>query len=79
MRKSQRQRRRQRTRPKETFLSSIVGEFIDPIDALLTIFYSILFALLFTLSYSVLIYRGVAASCRSSSSICQPGAADYSE
>lgn len=62
MRKSQRQRRRQRTRPKETFLSNVVGEFIDPIDALLTIFYSILFALLFTLSYSVLIYRGVISS-----------------
>ena len=43
-------------------MSSIVGEFIDPIDALLTIFYSILFALLFTLSYSVLIYRGVISS-----------------
>ncbi len=62
MRKSQRQRRRQHTRPKETFLSSVVGEFLDPIDALLTIFYSILFALLFTLSYSVLIHRGVISS-----------------
>jgi hypothetical protein len=62
MRKSQRQRRRQRTRPKETFLSSVVSDFLDPIDALLTVFYSILFALLFTLSYSVLIHHGVIPS-----------------
>jgi len=62
IRKSQRQRRRQSSRPRETFLSNVVGEFIDPIDALLTVFYSIFFALLFTLSYSVLIYRGVISS-----------------
>ncbi len=62
IRKSQRQHRRQSSPPKETFLSNVVGEFLDPIDALLTIFYSILFALLFTLSYSVLIYRGVISS-----------------
>jgi len=43
-------------------LSNVVGEFLDPIDALFTIFYSILFALLFTLSYGILIYRGVISS-----------------
>jgi len=62
IRKSQRQHRRQSAPPKETFLSKVVGEFLDPIDALLTIFYSILFALLFTLSYGVLLYRGVLSS-----------------
>lgn len=44
--------------PKEGILSDVLGEFLDPIDALFTIFSSILFALLFTLSYSVLIYYG---------------------
>ena len=43
-------------------MSNVVGEFLDPIDALFTIFYSILFALLFTLSYGILIYRGVISS-----------------
>jgi hypothetical protein len=45
--------------PRESILSNILGEFLDPIDALFTIFYSILFALLFTLSYSILIYYGL--------------------
>jgi hypothetical protein len=57
-----RQRRRPSTRPEEGVLSNVVGGFLDPIDALFTIFYSILFALLFTLSYGVLIYRGVISS-----------------
>jgi len=39
-----------------------VGEYLDPIDALFTIFYSVLFALLFTLSYGILIYRGAISS-----------------
>jgi hypothetical protein len=43
-------------------LTNILGEFLDPIDALFVIFYSILFALLFTLSYAVLIYHGVISS-----------------
>jgi len=58
-RERHRQRRKPTTPPKESVLSSVVGEFLDPIDALFTIFYSILFALLFTLSYGILIYRGV--------------------
>lgn len=62
IRKIQRQHRSRSAAPRETFLSNVVGEFLDPIDALLTIFYSILFALLFTLSYGVLIYRGVISS-----------------
>jgi hypothetical protein len=40
-------------------LSNVLGEFLDPLDALFTIFYAILFALLFTLSYIILINRGV--------------------
>jgi hypothetical protein len=43
-------------------LSNILGEFLDPIDALFVIFYSILFALLFTLSYGILIYHDVIPS-----------------
>lgn len=58
----QRHRRRRSTPPKETFLSNVLGEFLDPIDALFIIFFSILFALLFTLSYGVLIYHGVISS-----------------
>lgn len=58
----QRHRRRRSTPPKETFLSNVLGAFLDPIDALFIIFFSILFALLFTLSYSVLIYHGVISS-----------------
>lgn len=57
-----RQRRRLATRPEEGILSNVLGAFLDPIDALFTIFYSILFALLFTLSYGILIYRGVISS-----------------
>lgn len=57
-----RQRRRSAIRREEGILSSVFGEFLDPIDALFTIFYSILFALLFTLSYGILIYRGVISS-----------------
>ena len=62
IRESKRQRRRQSRPPKEGILSNFVGEFLDPIDALFTIFYGILFALVFTLSYGVLIYRGVISS-----------------
>jgi len=61
-RERQRRRRRPVTPPKETILSNVLGEYLDPIDALFTIFYSVLFALLFTLSYSVLIYHGVISS-----------------
>jgi VIT1/CCC1 family predicted Fe2+/Mn2+ transporter len=43
-------------------LSNLLGEFLDPIDALFVIFYSILFALLFTLSYGILIYHGIISS-----------------
>lgn len=61
-REKQRHRRRPVTLPKETILSSVLGEFLDPIDALFVIFYSILFALLFTLSYGILLYHGVISS-----------------
>ncbi len=61
-RERHRQRRRPGAPPKETILSTVLGEFLDPIDALLTIFFSILFALLFTLSYGVLIRHGVISS-----------------
>ncbi|NGP54693.1 hypothetical protein [Thioalkalivibrio sp. XN8] len=61
-RERRRQRRRPVTPPKETILSNVLGEFLEPIDALFTIFYSVLFALIFTLSYSVLIYHGVISS-----------------
>ena len=54
-----RQRRRPNAPPKESILSNVIGEFLDPIDAIFIIFFSILFALLFTLSYGILIYRGV--------------------
>jgi hypothetical protein len=57
-----RQRRRPSTPPKESILSNVLGEFLDPIDALSTIFFSILFALLFTLSYAILIYHGAIGS-----------------
>jgi hypothetical protein len=57
-----RQRRRTPTPPKETILSNVLGEFLDPIDALFVIFYSILFTLLFTLSYAILIYHGIIPS-----------------
>ncbi len=40
-------------------MSNVLGAFLDPIDALVAIFFSILFALLFTLSYSIFIYRGL--------------------
>lgn len=61
-RESRRMRRRLKTPPRETWLTRVLGEFLDPIDALFAIFYSILFAMLFTLSYGVLIYRGVIPS-----------------
>ena len=57
--KRHRQWRRTGAPPKETILITILGEFLDPIDALLTVFFSILFALLFTLSYGILIRHGV--------------------
>ncbi len=41
--------------PREGVMSGLLGRFLDPIDALFTVFFSILFVLLFTLSYSVLI------------------------
>jgi hypothetical protein len=47
--------RRASTPPRESILTTVLGEFLDPIDALFTIFFSILFALLFTLSYGILI------------------------
>jgi len=43
-------------------LSNVVGEFLDPIDALFAIFFAILFALLFTLAYGLLIYNGIIPS-----------------
>ncbi|NJN80945.1 MAG: hypothetical protein HC802_00740 [Caldilineaceae bacterium] len=43
-------------------MSNVLGEFLAPIDAIFTVFYSVLFALLFTLSYSVLIDQGVISS-----------------
>jgi VIT1/CCC1 family predicted Fe2+/Mn2+ transporter len=52
-------RRQPLSPPKEGFLSSVLGEFLDPIDAVFAIFFSILFALLFTLSYGILMYRGI--------------------
>ena len=57
-RERHRLRRRPRTPPRESFLSNVLGEFLDPIDSLFSILYSVLFALVFTLSYEVLIYRG---------------------
>lgn len=57
-----RQRRRPGPPPAETIFSSVLGAYLGPIDALLTIFYSILFALLFTLSSGVLIFRGLVSS-----------------
>ncbi len=57
-RERHRLRRRPRTPPRESFLSNVLGEFLDPIDSLFAILYSVLFALVFTLSYELLIYRG---------------------
>ena len=62
LRERHRQRRRPSTPPRESFLSNVLGEYLDPIDALFTIFFSILFALLFTLSYAILIKHGVISS-----------------
>ncbi len=53
------QRRRRGTPPKESLLVKLLGNFLDPIDVLSATFFSILFALLFTLSYGILIYSGV--------------------
>lgn len=58
-RRPSQRRRRAPSPPRESFLSNVLGEFLDPLDAIFTIFFSILFALLFTLSYDVLIYRGI--------------------
>ena len=44
----------------------LLGNFLDPIDILSAAFFSILFALLFTLSYGILIYSGVFVSSFSS-------------
>ena len=57
-RKAHRRRPRPSAPPNEGVLSSVLGEFLDPIDSLFTIFYSILIALLFTLIYAALIYNG---------------------
>jgi VIT1/CCC1 family predicted Fe2+/Mn2+ transporter len=53
------QRGRRSTPPKESLLVKLLGNFLDPIDALSATFFSILFALLFTLSYGILLYNGV--------------------
>lgn len=53
------QRRRRSTPPKESLLVKLLGNFLDPIDVLSATFFSILFALLFTLSYGILLYNGV--------------------
>ncbi|MFO7679578.1 MAG: hypothetical protein R6X34_05955 [Chloroflexota bacterium] len=53
------QHRRRSAPPKEGLLVKVVGDYLDPIDALSATFFSILFALLFTLSYSILMYNGV--------------------
>lgn len=45
--------------PKEGLLVRLLGNFLDPIDVLSAAFFSILFALLFTLSYGILIFSGV--------------------
>ncbi len=47
------------TPPKESLLVELLGNFLDPIDALSATFFSILFALLFTLSYGILLFNGV--------------------
>ncbi len=60
------QRRRRSTLPQESLLVKLLGDYLDPIDALSATFFSILFALLFTLSYGILIYRGVIDSSFSS-------------
>lgn len=52
-------RRRDVAPPRESFLSNVLGAYLDPIDAIFVVFFSILFALLFTLSYSFLILRGI--------------------
>ena len=51
--------RRRSLPPKESLLVKLLGNFLDPIDALSATFFSILFALLFTLSYGILIHNGV--------------------
>ena len=51
---------------KEGFLVKLLGNFLDPIDALSATFFSILIAMLFTLSYDILIYRGIVDSSFSS-------------
>ena len=61
-RERHRQRRRRSTPPRDSILDDLLGEFLDPIDALFAIFSSILFALLFTLSYAILIHRGAIGS-----------------
>ncbi len=53
------QRRRRSTPPKEGVLVKLLGDYLDPIDALSATFFSILFALLFTLSYGLLLNSGV--------------------
>jgi hypothetical protein len=50
------QRRRPLSPPKESYLSSVLGEFLDPLDAIFTVFFTILPTLLFTLSYSNFYY-----------------------
>ena len=60
------QRRRRSTPPKESVLVKLLGDYLDPIDALSATFFSILFALLFTLSYGILLYNGIIDSSFSS-------------
>jgi hypothetical protein len=50
------QRRRPLSPPKESYLSSVLGEFLDPLDAIFTVFFTVLPTLLFTLSYSTFYY-----------------------
>jgi len=57
-RERHRQRRRRSTPPRDSILDNVLGEFLDPIDSLFTMFFSVLFALVLTLSYAVLIHRG---------------------
>ncbi len=52
-------RRRRSEPPQESLLVKLLGDYLDPIDALSAAFFSIFFALLFTLSYGILIYRDV--------------------
>ena len=60
------QHRKRSTPPQESILVKLLGDYLDPIDALSATFFSILFALLFTLSYGILLYNGIIDSSFSS-------------